>query len=284
MWPNATPSLTRLEQAVALFAVEGPVRFATTSGTEIARQTGTSEATVARTAQKLGFQNIKEMKAFCARMLQDPADLQLVLRSRLEAASDADAEASTPIAEGAMTAVLRAAAGLTLGVHSSLDWDVAARAVEACSDAPRITVYGLGTASFMAGYADLEFARVGLQSRAVTGGGHANADALFRAGADDVVLVVAPRAMFPDVERFTTAALRLTTRVFIITQGPVAAELRSQGAQVLRLPPTHASAATEAASTMALIDALVAEIARRNPERAMEARARAQAYRSEFSR
>lgn len=284
MWPAADPKLTRLERIVALFALERPLQFATASGSEIAQRTRTSEATVARAAQKLGFENIKEMKAYCANELHDAGNLQSVLRSRLEAVSDTEHEDASSSAAAAMAPVLRSAAGLTLGVHDSLDWEVASRAVEACSAASRITLYGLGTASFMAGYADLEFARIGLDSRAVTGGGHANADAIFRTGADDAVLIVAPRAMFPDVERFAAAALRLTKRVFIITQGAVAADLRSAGAEVLRLPPTHGSAATEAACTMALIDALVAEIARRSPGRAMEARERAQQYRSEFSR
>ncbi|WP_072314639.1 MurR/RpiR family transcriptional regulator [Agrococcus sp. Marseille-P2731] len=284
MWPQTRPSLTRLEQAVALFALERPLQFATASGSEIAQHTGTSEATVARTAQKLGFDNIKEMKAYCANELHDPGNLQTVLRSRLDAVSVTDEDDPSASAAAAMAPVLRSAAALTLGVHDSIDWGVAARAVDACSAASSITLYGLGTASFMAGYADLEFARIGLRSRAVTGGGHANADAAFRTGTDDAVLIVAPRAMFPDVERFAAAALRLTSRVFIITQGAVSADLRSAGAEVLRLPPTQSSAATEAASTMALIDALVAEIARRHPRRAMEARQRAQAYRSEFSR
>lgn len=284
MWPNPIAALTRREQSVAMLALERPLQFATASGSEIAQQTGTSEATVARAAQKLGFQNIKEMKAFCAEQLQDPANLQHVLHGRLEAASGSDDDAPDPTAPAAMFAVLRAAASLTLGVASSVDWAVASRVVEACSDAPKVTVYGLGTAAFLAGYADLEFARIGLDSRAVTGGGHSNADAVFRIGAEHAVLVVAPRAMFPDVERFASAALRTTTRVFIITQGAVSADLRSAGAQVLRLPPTHGSAATEATSCIALLDALVAEIAQRDPERAMAARERAQRHRSEFSR
>ena len=136
----------------------------------------------------------------------------------------------------------------------------------------------------LAQYAELEFARIGLDARSITGGGHTNAHAVFQIDASDAVLVLAPRVIFADVLRFIEAVARKGVRVFIITQATLPASLHDLDVVQLRTPPSGNSSATEAVTTIALIDALVAEIATLQPERALDARARAQTYRDEFSR
>lgn len=286
MWPVDAPELTRQEEAIARFAQDEPLRFATSSGSAIAVLTKTSEASVARAAKKLGFENIKEMKAFCASRVQETADLQNVLSERLDAL-DAD-EASHMDRPGTtrrtVASALRSAANLVLDVEESLDWRTVEDAAIRIGESPRMIVYGLGTGYSLAQYAEIEFSRLGLDSRATTGGGHANAQAAFQVTVDDTVLVVAPRAIFPDIERFLTAVLRTTRRVYVITQASLPSSVVAAGASTLRLPSSGGSGATDAVGAIALIDALVADIARRHPDRAMEARTLAQAYRDEFSR
>ncbi|MDN5655227.1 MAG: hypothetical protein L0G46_09130, partial [Kocuria sp.] len=166
----------------------------------------------------------------------------------------------------------------------SVDWESVDAAAADIGGGARVSIYGLGTGYSLAQYAEIEFSRLGLDARATTGGGHTNAQAAFQIAAGDVVLVVAPRAIFPDVERFLAAVLRTTKLVYVITQASLPASLSGAGASVLRLPSSGGSGATDAVGAIALIDALVADIARRHPRRALESRTRAQAYRDEFSR
>lgn len=283
MWPNPAPALTRRERLVARFAEDEPLQFATSSGAEIAARAGTSEASVARAAQRLGFENVKEMKAFCAGRVQETADLQGLLRDRLHALDTTDAgEADTGVPAGQMARSLRAAAELVLRVGDSIDWSAAEDAARDIGDAARVVVYGLGTARSVADYAELEFSRLGLDARATSGSGHTNAHAVFQLTADDVLLVLAPRVIFPDVERFVVAARDRVRSVHLVTQAPLPDSLADVAC--LRLPFSTGSAATDSVPTLALIDTLVAEVARRHPARSLRAREAAQTYRDLFSR
>lgn len=286
MWPVDAPELTRQESAIARFAQDDPLNFATSSGAEIAAHTGTSEASVARAAKKLGFGNVKAMKAFCTSRLQERADLQSVLSGRLDALEAESAEHTAPMGATRRTvsSALRSTAELVLEVEQSVDWESVESAAIRIGESPRVIVYGLGTGHSLAQYAEIEFSRLGLDARATTGGGHTNAQAVFQVRPDDVVLVVAPRAIFPDVERFVSAALRTTKRVYVMTQAALPSALTRAGALTLRLPSSGGSGATDTIGAAALIDALVADIARRHPQRALEARTLAQTYRDEFSR
>lgn len=286
MWPVEAPELTRQEGAITRFAREDPLNFATSSGAEIAARTGTSEASVARAAKKLGFENVKAMKAFCASRLQERANLQSVLSGRLDALEAEEVEHAGPTGATRRTvaSALRSAAELVLAVEQSVDWESVESAALHLGESPRVIVYGLGTGYSLAEYAEIEFSRLGLDARATTGGGHTNAHAAFQVRGGDVVLVVAPRAIFPDVERFAAAALRTTKPVYVMTQASLPSALTRAGATALRLPSSGGSGATEMTGAAALIDALVADIARRHPHRALDARTLAQTYRDEFSR
>lgn len=283
MWPDETATLTRRERAIATYAEQFPLQFATQSGADIAFATHTSEASVARTARRLGFANVREMKTFCASRVQEAADLQSVLTTRLEALGREERETSEPSAVGSMPTALRASAQLVLGIELSVDWTTVDEAAVALCEAPRTLIYGLGTALSLAEYAEIELSRIGIDARALSGGGHANAHAAFQLSPDDALLILAPRVIFSDVRRFAAAALRTTSRVFVVSQASLPSDLQADGTRHLRLPTSNGSGATEAVSTIALLDAMVAEVARRTPQRSLEARARAQAYRNEFS-
>lgn len=285
MWPVAAPELTRQESLISRFALDDPLAFATSSGSAIAEITGTSEASVARTAKKLGFGNVKEMKSYCASRVQEQADLPGVLRGRLQAlkADDPAEAASEAASRRTVTSGLRSAAELVLAVEQGLEWATVDAAAEDLGDAPRVMLYGLGTGHALAQYAQIELTRLGMDARAVTGGGHANAQAAFETTDSDVVLVLAPRMILPDIERYIAAVLRTARSVYVITQASLPGALTSAGARTLRLPASGSSGATDAVSAIALLDAVVAEVARRHPRRAIEARERAQALRNEFS-
>src|SRR5699024_1335966 len=280
MWNSDIANLTRQEASVAEYAQRNPLQFATSTGADIAAKTGTSEASVARAARKQGLANVREMKTYCASCAHESANLQSVLNDRLKALGSSSRENSTE----ASATVLRDAATLVLGLEATASSAAIHSAVLDIARSRRTYIYGLGTALCFADYAEIELTRVGVDARSITGGGHTNSHAAFQVTDQDTLVVLAPRILFADVKNLIHSTLREVSQVHLVTQATLPAELASKKINVLRLPHSGGYSATDAVSTIALGDVLVAEFARHAPARALEARARAQDYRDEFSK
>nr|WP_281170716.1 hypothetical protein [Brevibacterium album] len=254
------------------------MRFATTTAADVAREAGVSEATVARAAQKLGFTGVKEMKAAYAARVQRGVGLEGVMESRL--ARLRSMGASGP--ERTLGGVLASAADLLLTLSETLDPAAFAEAAEGIGAAPRTVVYGLGTGSQIAGYFVLELERGGVDAVVVSGSGHTNADAVFRLRPDDAVIVLAPRVVFDDVAAFIAGAAGIVGLVAVVSQDEVPKASRGSAVH-LRLPDTSGGVATESVAAWGVCDALVAEVVRARPDRALEARSRLQELRERYS-
>lgn len=271
--------LSKMERRIFSFAEQDPLRFATSTALEIAQLTSTSEATVSRAARKLGFASTKEMKQSCASRVDHSQSLGVVIRSRLGALPQDE-----PIAGPQVTAnaVLASAAELLMKLSDGLDTSTAEQTIRSMLSVRRILVYGLGTAYFIAQYFTLELERIGLQALSLTGSGHSIADAVPRVHPDDMLIVLAPLRLFPDIRKFIWAASERTDYVALITQDSVSEKLPSSTIS-LDLPNTTGGPASESVAVWALCDVLLAEIARQQPERAIEARNEVLELRDHFS-
>ncbi len=276
------PDLSRQERRVATLAEQDPFRFATSTAAEIARLTSTSEATVARAARKLGFSGTKEMKASCAARVDSSQSLGSVIRTRLE---NLPSEAFQPQQDGphaAASAVLTSAADLLIRLSDTLDPALVSNTAQAFVSARRVNVYGLGTAYRIAQYFCLELERVGVEALPLTGTAHTAADSIPRIGPEDELVILAPLFIFPAVQHFTEVAVERARSVTVLSQDRLPQTLAGR-VQHFLLPSTTAGAASESVTAWALCDVLIAEIARRNPERAIETRNYVQQLRERFS-
>lgn len=271
--------LSKQERRVSSLAEQDPLRFATSTAAQIAELTSTSEATVARTARKLGFAGTKEFKLSCAERIGQTQSLGGVIRSRLQNLPS-DGFQTGP--EVTASVVLTSAADLLIRLSDSLDPALVSSVVEALTSARRVTVYGLGTGYRIAQYFCLELERIGIDALALTGGGHLNADAVPRVTSDDELLIIAPLLIFPDVRSFMEVAAGRARAVTVISQDHIPAAL-SGTVRHIRLPTTSSGPASESVAAWALCDVLVAEIARRHPERAIDTRNYVQQLRERFS-
>jgi len=272
-------ALTSQEQQVGHFAAREPLRFATSSVADIAEWTGTSQATVIRTSRRLGFSGIKQMKAACAAMVEDSRDLPGLIKSRLTelpATFDGDSAAET------VHRVVNDSAKLIMQLGQELDSDSFASAISALESGSRIAVYGLGSAWGIAQYAALAFERVGLQTAAITGVGFMNADNLLRLRDDDVLLVIAPRIIYPDIQVLVEQGIDRVSRVIVAAREFPQPEFMSRVVH-LRLPGAVATAASESVAAWVLVDVMVAELARRHPDLAVATSSRLEGFRQAAS-
>lgn len=277
--PEPKTSLSKQERRVSALAEQDPLRFATSTAAEIAELTSTSEATVARTARKLGFAGTKEMKLACASQVDRTQSLGDIIRSRL-ATLPSDSASAEPART--TSAVLSSAADLLLKLNDSLSDSQVSAAVEELGTARRVVVYGLGTAFHIAQYFCLELERVGIEAHPLTGSGHSLADAIPRLRPDDALIVVAPLMIFTDVRNFLETAAPKVATTTVLTQDELPTSLHGRIRRI-GLPQTRGGAASESVTAWALCDVLVAEIARQRPERAIEYRNYVQQLRERFS-
>lgn len=271
--------LTAQEQRVGQFAAREPLRFATSPITHIAEWTNTSQATVIRTAQKLGFSGAKEMKAACAELVDDSRNLPGIMKSRLVNLPSGSAAGGPGDVAQAVTA---SAADLILQLGRDLDPQLLSTVVAAVEASDRVVLYGLGTAFSIAEYAALELERIGFRAVALTGSGHMNADTLMRLHPDDALLVLAPRMIFQDIHAFLEHAVGRTAFTVVISQEFPSSALPGPAVH-FALPGTVATPATESVAAWILMDIIVAELARRYPERAVQTRTEIQRYREILS-
>lgn len=271
--------LTAQEQQVGQFAAREPLKFATSSIADIADWTATSQATVIRTARKLGFSGAKEMKAVCAAIVEESRNLPGIIKSRL--VSLPSSEAVTAPGKVAQT-VAADAADLILKLGRDLEPRLIAAVITAVEKSERVVIYGLGTAFNIAEYAALELERIGFSAVALTGSGHMNADNLMRLHRNDALFILAPRMIFPDIQTFLEHAVARTAHTIVISQEFPATTLSAPPIH-LALPGTVATSATESVAAWILMDIIVAELARRFPDRAVQTRTEIQRYREILS-
>ncbi len=274
------PSLSRLERRVVAFANHDPLRFATSTAVEIAELSGTSEATVTRTARRLGYKGIKEMKRACTSRAKDSPGLAEVLEARLEHSAPGDGTGSP---RSITTAVVTSAADLLLRLEDVVDPAELAATVAGMAGAGRVVLYGLGTAYRIAQYVSVELTRTGVPALAINGSGHSNADAVFALREGDYLIVLAPRVVFGDIADFLGAATGRVAGTTVITQDQLPSRVQ-EVVHRIELPVTHHSAGSESVCAWVICDALVAEVAHNQPAAPIAARADLQHLREHFSR
>lgn len=206
----ALPGLTPACRRVARFLTENRPLALALSAAELAERTGTSDATVVRTVQSLGFSGLPALKRELADALAAaPADPAAALRGTLaEAGTDATAAMDLAIdrQREAVEALATPEARATLRA-----------AVAALHPARRILVFGIGPSAALARYVATLLARAGRATRALDASGIALADQMLDLGADDGVLVLAYGRAYREVVALFGEARRLGLTVVLVT-------------------------------------------------------------------
>lgn len=225
------------------------------SAAQIAAAVGTSDATVIRTARKLGYETLDALRHALAEDLR--RDLTLTERMANEVAR---AQGGSPLT-GA-TAALRG----SLDAIDALDPDEVARVIAGLGAARRVHVFGIGPSGFVAGYFAAQLVRLGIDARALTRTGLQFADDLVGIATGDMVIALAYDRPYPEVRALFDRVEQMALNSALITAtGGRLPDVRA--GTLLRVPRGRPEGFGLHAGTLALIEGLLIALSLAEPVR-----------------
>ncbi len=190
---------------------------------EIAAAAGTSDATVVRAVQALGFSGLRELKQTVERWFGPTVTFSEKMRSTVSAlATDVNAS---------MDFVLEGHRRACDALSTRRNRSAVAQAVALLGEAGQVGLFGIGASGILAEYSARLFSRIGLPAYVMNRTGFSLAEQLLRMQRGDVLIVMGQKS--PHREGLTTLreAKRLGIPAILLTQ---AVDSRfSQEAQVV---------------------------------------------------
>ncbi|MBR0679495.1 MurR/RpiR family transcriptional regulator [Roseomonas eburnea] len=206
----ALPRLSPAGRRVARFLNENRPLALALSAMELAERAGTSDATVVRSVQALGFRGLPELKReLAAALAAPPTNPAEAMRGTLAEAGEESWHAVDLAIETQREAVEALA---TSEARATLR-----AAVATLHPACRILVFGLGPSAALARYLATLLGRAGRSARALDASGIALADQMLDLGPGDALLVLAYGRAYREVVALFGEARRLALPVVLVT-------------------------------------------------------------------
>ena len=195
---------------VAKFIDENRQVVLASSAAALGARIGTSDATVLRTVQTLGFTSLADLKSAILKSgaISSPAD---DMRRTLVDLKKATGEEL----DGIMQAHSE---GLDVLRSRKCRAQIAA-GVRVLEGAERIVVFGIGPSSALATYVSILLARSGRRSRTISATGSMLADQLLDLGAGDALLILAYGRLYREVKAVFAEAKALGLPTVLVTEG-----------------------------------------------------------------
>jgi DNA-binding MurR/RpiR family transcriptional regulator len=255
----ALTNLSPAEQRVARLFLERKRAVLLESAAQIGARTGTSDATVVRTAQSLGFESLGALReAALAGLTGGPTPGGRLRRTLEEAGGDAGPALKHVLAMHEASLEMLRAPSLAAPF---------ARAVEALLAAGQRRIFGIGPSASLAEYAALQFNRIGLPSASLSATGIGLADRLLDLRAEDVVLMIAYAPVYREVTVTLDHAERLGCPVLLISDS-LEPYIGGRVATVLPVPRGRAGRLSLHGATLVLLEALIVGLAARHRTKA----------------
>jgi DNA-binding MurR/RpiR family transcriptional regulator len=256
-----TPSLSPSAARVASYLDRNRAAVLASSAAQIAAQLGTSDATVIRAVQALGFDGLSDLKQALAASLDDhrtpAADMRRTLAGVGENAGqaiDAVLEAHREGMEALRTEDGRAAI---------------LAAITTLHPAARIGVFGIGPSAHLARYLAFQLTRSGRCSFLLDATGWALADQLLGLQANDAVLLLAYGQPYREVQAVMAEARRLGLPVVLVTDTETSAMAR-QATVVLLARRGRANQVALHATTLMALEAVILGLAAAERDHALQ--------------
>lgn len=214
-------------QRVAAYIDGNRLAVLTSSAIEIARAVGTSDATVIRAVQALGFGGLQELRRELAASLgprTTPAD-------NLKRTLDDAGEQIEAAFENLLDAYVRG-----LEVLRSVEFrESLMKALTALHGAQRICVFGVGPTAHIAAYFAARLRRKGRRQRLINQTGSGLADQLLDLAPGDAVVMLAYGSLYKEANVTLTEARRLHLPVVLISDR-AQSDLSGRANVVLEVP------------------------------------------------
>jgi DNA-binding MurR/RpiR family transcriptional regulator len=230
------------------------------SAAALAERIGTSDATVVRTAKRLGFDGLDALRrALADELRQDLSPAGRVARAVRDVGDPDTAFASTLDLHAEAISALR---------HSIRPGQFRA-VIDHVLRAERVAVFGLGPSSAIARYLAVQFGRFGLEVMTLTETGLLLADGLLQLRPGDALLVMAYGRVYPELRAVFDRAEALGLPRVLMTDS-LGDALRDRVDLVLDIPRGRIDAISLHTATMAFVEALLVGIAAERPEATLE--------------
>ena len=268
----AAAKLTVSEAQVAAFIAANPALIAVSSTAELGDFTETSDATVVRTAKKLGYDNFRHLRRSALEISGRYRDPSKVLDDQL-------GQISTSSSGPAM--VLRDTGELLTRLGAGLDTEVWDHAVAALSGATRVLSYGSGPSGCVAEYLSICLKRIGLRSSSITVTGFRLADELLDLSNDDVVVLFATLRRFREIDVILEHAKKVGATSIVISE-TLGEALRDSADIVLATPQSTTGTSDGVIMGMVLAHALELAVANNDQSNAIHSMERLNELRAEI--
>ncbi len=230
------------------------------SAAEIGARIGTSDATVIRTIQALGFAGLTELKNAILESLAAASTPAAAMRRSL-----ADLEQSTG---EALDDVLQTHADGLDVIRSKACRAQIAAAVHALDAAQRVVIFGIGPSAALASYVATMLARTGRCGFALNATGSMLADQMLGLRTGDALLILAYGRLYQEVAVVFATARSLGLRTILLTEA-MGTPLAKLADVVVAVPRGRPGGIALHGATLIALEAIVFSLAAAKPDEAL---------------
>jgi DNA-binding MurR/RpiR family transcriptional regulator len=255
-------TLSKAERSVCtLLANRTPEWLLYAGAADLGSESGTSNATVVRTLQKLGYAGLSELKQFVASPFSSTVAPEVRLQQRIEyLGNDFERISDGVWSEAAERIELARKAAGTPELSAAVD--IITRAQQVCS-------YGIGASGLAAEHLTLRLNRIGRPSRQISSDGFGLADDLLLVTPRDAIVVFAPGRMTTEIDVILNRARDVNASVILVSDD-LRELLTGRVSVSLAAPHTPTGITAEALTSILIGDVLVQAVAAVDPELAVE--------------
>ncbi len=259
MWGELSAS----ERVVAQYLVSAPpenLLFA--SAQELGAASGTSNATVVRALQRLGYAGLPALKRELAAGFTSETAPEERLKQRIARVGHDLDEIKGRVFDEAAERLDQC--------RRLLETDVLKQAVQTLADAREVVAYGVGASELAARHLVLKLRRAGRRARFVGATGFTMADELLSLGRGDAVVILHPGRRLREFTVLTDRARAVGAGVVLVTDVPTG-PLATHADVVISAPHTPTGITAESLAGIVVMDTLVLALASLDEARAVEA-------------
>lgn len=235
-------------------------RMLYSSAASLGTQSSTSNASVVRTLQTLGYSGLSELKQEVATPFSSNVAPDVRLRSRLEHLGRDLAQIQREIWTEAEELI-----GLASRTNDDAQYEAA---VSLIVHADTVFSYGLGASGMPAEHIALRLRRIGVSTRRLTADGFRLADEALALGARDLLVLFAPGRVTRDMEALLDQAQLVGASTLLITD-ELHDVLASRVNVVLKAPHTPTGLTAEGIPGVLISDVLVQAVSAVAPDTAL---------------
>lgn len=259
----ALPGLSPAARRVALELLDERSRLGFHSATEIARRAGTSDATVIRAVQALGYRGLVELKAAIADELATPGPTARMRQS-------IDHERGVPAARQTASAIQESLAVRLMALEQLGEPEVVAaigRSVAVIDRAKRVLVHARGVSVGIAEHAAAQLSRIGLDARRLGDASGVSADDVATIRRGDAVVLIASGDSSRRLTVLQQHASAVGAPIVLLTDSIVPLDRETV---VVRSGRGRSGSFASHVPTLAVVESIVIGIGARHPTRTTE--------------